>query len=102
MLIVIVQRIALFQGAAKAVTSPIEVEKIHDLVQRYLVNGHQIDKSATDDIQLPKSEQGRTCRAKETAKTGQTFEHEGRSTRAINGQWRKGIRLRILVTGHAR
>lgn len=40
MLIIAVQRIAMFQDAAKAITSPLEMEKIYDLVERYLVNGH--------------------------------------------------------------
>jgi len=34
-LIAAVQRISFFQGAAKATTGPIEIEKTHDLVQRY-------------------------------------------------------------------
>ena len=48
-LTVAVQRIAYYQGAAKAATGPFELEKIHDLVQRHFVNDHQIDKSVTDD-----------------------------------------------------
>lgn len=90
------QRVAFFQGAAKAAEGPIGLGKIHDLVQKYIPLKAYSKLKLLSLYQIPESRQRGACRNTGGKTTWAAFKYKGGPAAAAYPDRRSGIQLGLL------